>query len=457
MRSLTRPGVAVIAAVALTAGLATPAAAVDWPSATPSGLTQTAAESSSVSMTWKPVSNAERYRLQISASETMSNPTYHRSTDTAEVVTGLQPGRGYFVKVRVISADGVSRSAYSSAVRMWTSFAVPTGLTSTERDATSVTLDWAGVPNAPRYRIRIADNASMTGATAHRFSASDGTINNLAAGKTYYAQVRVITPDGLNLSSYSRTITIKPAGGEEEPEPPSGSKPLTIASFNVRCANCYKSQNLERPWSERRGVVVASILQQKPDVVGIQEASQGWLVSGGRKIDLAQFEDLRNRLRSGGTPYEVTNPHRNNCVNSKTPSSCRYQDRGASKGTKIFFNTNTVTMVSQGSQKLPGCSGCNERYVAWAILEQKSTGQKFFFADTHLEPWSNHYTLRKIQAEAMTREIGLRRPSRMPAFVVGDFNSTRYATPANAPYDEVVSHGFVDPFGHTYKSPKISS
>jgi endonuclease/exonuclease/phosphatase family metal-dependent hydrolase len=458
MRSLTRPGVAAVGAVALMAGLASPATAADWPSATPAGLSQTAAESSSVSMTWQPVSKAERYRLQISTSETMSNPTYQRSTDTAEVVTGLQPGRGYFVKVRVITADGVNRSAYSDAVRMWTSFAVPTGLKSTERDASSVTFDWAGVPNAPRYRIRIADNASMSGATAHRFAASDGTITDLAAGKTYYAQVRVITPDGLNLSSYSPIVTVKPAGGDgEEPEPPSGSKPLTIASFNVRCANCYKSQNLERPWSERRGVVVSTILQQKPDVVGVQEASQGWLVSGGRKIDLSQFEDLRNRLRSGGTPYEVTNPHRNNCVNSKTPSGCRYQDRGASKGTKIFFNTDTVKLISQGSKKLPQCSGCNERYVAWAVLEQKSTGQQFFFAETHIEHGSSYYNLRKAQTAAMMAEVDRRRPAKLPAFVVGDLNSTRYATPANAPYDEVMSHGFVDPLGHTYKSPKVSS
>ena len=457
MRSLTRPGVATVAAVALLAGLATPAIAADWPSTSPTGLAQSAATSTSLSVTWKPVSKAQRYRLQISSSASMTNATYQRSTDTAETVTGLQPGRGYYVKVRVITADGANRSAYSDAVPVWTSFAVPTGLKGTERGSTSVTFDWTGVPNAPRYRIRIADNASLTGATYHRFSNSGGTVEGLTAEKTYFAQVRVITPDGLNLSGYSPTVTVKPTvdDGEEEP-PSSGSKPLTIASFNIRCANCYKSQNLERPWSERRGVVVASILKQKPDVIGIQEASQGWLVSGGKKINLAQFEDLRNRLRSGGTPYEVTNPHRNNCVNSTTPNNCSYQDRGASKGTKVFFNTGTVKLISQGSKKLPGCSGCNERYVAWAVLEQKSTGQRFFFADTHLEPYS-HYTLRQTQSETMMREIALRRPSRTPAFVVGDFNSTRYATPANAPYDEVVSHGFVDPLGHTYKSPKISS
>ncbi|MGI9085514.1 MAG: fibronectin type III domain-containing protein [Aeromicrobium sp.] len=457
MRPFTRLlAVGTAAVLALAIG---PAAAAEWPSPTPTGLAQSSTSSSSVSLTWNPVSTAEKYRVQISASSSMSDATYHGSVGTTETVSGLEPGRGYYIRVRVISTDGTARSAYSETERAWTSFSVPTGLKATERNETSATFDWAGVPNAPRFRLKVADNPAMTGSTYHRFAESGGTVSGLAAGKTYYAKVRVITPDDLALSGYSPTLTVKPTvddGGEEE-EPPTGSEPLTVASYNIRCANCYSGQNLERPWSERRGVVVASILKQKPDVIGIQEASQGWIVSGGRKISLSQFEDLRNRLRSGGTPYEVTNMHRNNCVNSTTPSSCRYQDRGASKGTKIFFNSATVKLVSQGSKKLPQCSGCNERYVAWAMLEQKSTGQQFFFADTHIEYGSSYYNLRKAQTEAMMAEVEKRWPSSLPAFVVGDLNSTRYFSPANAPYDEVISHGFVDPLGHTYKSPRISS
>ena len=113
--------------------------------------------------------------------------------------------------------------------------------------------------------------------------------------------------------------------------------------------------------------------------------------------------------------------------------------------------------MSQGSKKLPQCSGCNERYVAWAVLEQKASGVKFFFATTHIEHGSQYYSLRKSQTSVMMDEIEKRKPSGMPAFVAGDFNSSRYATPTNAPYDEVVSHGFIDPLGQTYKSPKISS
>ena len=459
MRSVSRPG-SIIAAVALIAGVATPAFAADWPSAAPTGLTQTAATSTSVSMKWASVAKAQKYRLQISSSSSMTNPTYQGSTGTTATVKGLQAGRSYYLKVRVITVDGVNRSAYSDAVRVWTSFAVPTGLKVTKRDATSATFDWAAVSGAPRYRIQIADNSSMSGAKYVRFVESTGTVTGLVAAKTYYAKVRVITDEGLNLSSYSSAVTVKPSdgGGAEEPPPPSGDGgPLTIASYNIRCANCYTGQNLERPWSERRGPVVASILQHKPDVIGIQEASQGWLVSGGKKISLSQFEDLRNRLRSGGTPYEVTNPFRNNCVNSTTPSGCRYQDRGASQGTRVFFNTNTVKLISEGSKKLPQCSGCNSRYVSWAVMEKKSSGQKFFFADTHIEYGSSYYNLRKAQTESMMAEVDKRRPSGMPAFVVGDFNSTRYATPTNAPYDEILSHGFIDPLGQIYKSPKVSS
>ena len=458
MRSIPHTVASASAAAVLLAGLATPAASAEWPSASPTQLIQTTASSTSVSLTWKPVAKAERYRLQISTSSSMSNATYQRSTDTAETVTGLQPGRGYYVKVRVITAAGDNRSAYSGAVRAWTSFSVPSGLKTTKRDATSATLDWSDVAGAPRYRVLVADNPAMTDETAIRFPESEGTVTGLTAGKTYYAKVRVISDDGVNLSSYSPVVTVNPSGDDEEEPPPTGDGgPLTVASYNVRCANCYSGQNLERPWSERRSVVVASILKQKPDVIGIQEASQGWLTSGGKKVSLAQFEDLRNRLRSGGTPYEVTNPHRNNCANSTTPSSCKYQDRGASKGTKVFFNTATLKLVSQGSKKLPQCSGCNERYVAWAVLEQKSSGVKFFFATTHIEHGSQYYSLRKSQTSVMMDEIEKRKPSGMPAFVAGDLNSSRYATPTNAPYDEVVSHGFIDPLGHTYKSPKISS
>jgi endonuclease/exonuclease/phosphatase family metal-dependent hydrolase len=394
------------------------------------------------------VVKAPKYRLQVSTTSSMAGATYHRYTGTTGTVSGLRAGKTYYVKVRVITSAGGNLSVYSSAVKAFTSLPTPSGLKVSSISGDSAALGWSKVTGAPHYRIQLAKTSTMSGATYFRFPATEGSVTGLEEGKTYYAKVRVITPDGVNLSNYSAAVRFNT---QAKPTP------LTIASWNVRCANCYAGTNTELPWSGRRDTVVQNIKSHLPDVIGIQEASQGWLTSGGKRIELSQFEDLRNRLRSAGTSYDVTDLDRNNCVKSTTPSSCTYKDQGASQGTKIFFNTATVEKVSSGSKRLPGCSGCNERYVAWGVFNQKATGQKFFLADAHLEPGGDKYTIRKSQAATMMAEVMAKNVDHLPAFVVGDFNSTRYFSPSNAPYDEVVSHGFLDPLGQTYKSPKISS
>ena len=451
MSTLLRRFIAVLAVIALSVGvpaLYAQSASAATATPVPTGLTQTGATATSVTMKWAAVAKAPKYRLQVSTTSSMAGATYHRYTGTTGTVSGLRAGKTYYVKVRVISSTGGNLSAYSSAVKAFTSLPSPTGLTVSSISGDAAALGWSAVTGAPGYRIQLAETSTMSGATYFRFPATKGSVTGLEEGKTYYAKVRVITADGVNLSNYSPAVTFTTLAKPT---------PLKIASWNIRCANCNAGANTELPWSGRRDTVVQMIKSRLPDVIGIQEASQGWLTSGGKTIELSQFEDLRNRLRSAGAPYEVTDLDRNNCVKSTTPSGCTYKDQGASKGTKVFFNTTTVEKVSSGSKRLPGCSGCNERYVAWGIFRQKATGQKFFFAGTHLEPGGDKYALRKSQAATMMTEVMAKNVDHLPAFVVGDFNSTRYFTPTNAPYDEVVAHGFVDPLGHTYKSPKISS
>lgn len=394
-------------------------------------------------MSWTAVAKAPRYRLQVSTKSSMAGATYHRYTGTTGTVAGLRAGTTYYVKVRVITSTGGNLSAYSAAVKAVSSLATPTGLKVTSTSGAAASLDWDAVTGAPGYRIQLARTPAMASATYFRFQAAQGSVTGLEAGTAYYAKVRVITADGVNLSDYSAAVKISTTAKPT---------PLTIASWNVRCANCYAGTNSELPWTGRRDAVVQNIKSHRPDVIGIQEASQGWL----KGAEISQFEDLRNRLRAAGTSYDVTDLDRNNCVKSTTPSGCKYKDQGASQGTRVFFNTATVEKVSSGSKMLPHCSGCNERYVAWGIFAQKSTGRKFFFADAHLEPGGDKYTIRKSQGAAMMAEVMAKNVDRLPAFVVGDFNSTRYFSPSNAPYDAVVSHGFVDPLGHTYKSPKVS-
>ena len=232
------------------------------------------------------------------------------------------------------------------------------------------------------------------------------------------------------------------------------SQPLRVASYNIRCANCGGPS-----WQSRRGAVVATIKSRNLDVVGIQEASQGWLKSGGRSVDLSQFEDLRNRL---GGSWRLSDASRNNCVTSKTPTHCRYRDQGASNGTRILYNADRVTMLDSGSKKLPSLGGANARYTAWAKFRQRSSGKQFLFASAHLEPrkdsgGSRRYAnLRSSEMAATVATVKKHNPGKLPAFIVGDFNSSRFAKPSNGPYDVLVKAGYVDPLGAKARTTKTA-
>jgi endonuclease/exonuclease/phosphatase family metal-dependent hydrolase len=236
---------------------------------------------------------------------------------------------------------------------------------------------------------------------------------------------------------------------------------LRVGSYNVRCANCASGDlPLELPWLQRRGAVAASIKAQKLDVVGVQEASQGWLKDAdGNTVNKSQFEDLALQL---GDPYKLTNSHRNNCVKSTTPTDCVYKDQGASQGTRILYNSDKLELISQGSKRLSEIKAAdNDRYVAWAILEHKASGQRFFFASTHLENTGNtsgtNYSDLRIKQTQEILAVFKDKGDGLPGYVVGDFNSHKWTLPSNGPYDVMRGAGWVDPIGNTYRSTKTTS
>ncbi|MFL6064858.1 MAG: endonuclease/exonuclease/phosphatase family protein [Friedmanniella sp.] len=329
--------------------------------------------------------------------------------------------------------------------------AVPTGLRSTAVTPTTVSLAWKAVAGAPMYRIKYSASASMTNAVFHRYTAPSGQVIGLQPGTSYYFQVRVITTAGASLSAYSPVVRVATAA-KRTYNGLSATTPLRVGSYNIKCANCYAKQPNELPWSERRSAVVAAIRKQNLDVIGVQEASQGWLKdASGASINLSQFEDLQQRL---GVPWKLTNDKRNNCVKSTTPTGCVYADQGASQGTRILYNSDRVELVSSGSKLLPSKDAANARYTAWAILRQRSTGVKFFFADSHLDPDAASYDLRKKEAEVAVQTIKEKNPGNLPVISVGDFNSSRFADPTNAPYDVYIKAGFVDPLGGAANSTR---
>lgn len=330
---------------------------------------------------------------------------------------------------------------------------VPTGLKSPAQSSTSVSIVWNAASGAPRYRVQYSTKSDFSDSVYNRFTTTSAEIRGLNSNTTYYLRVRVISADGtLNLSDYSPAIstTTKTAAATAPLD-----NPLSVASYNVKCANCFGGAPDEAPWSDRRSAVVSTVKSEMPDVIGVQEASQGWLAGETRPGGLSQFEDLQERLQAAGTGYNVTNAKRNNCVKDTTPTNCVYADQGASQGTRLFYNSATVALVSQGSLALPALKSTdNSRYLAWGIFIQKSTNKKFFVGDTHLDPGNgtDYYEVRTKQAQAITAEIKKRNTENLPVLVTGDFNSHKWTTPSNAPYDVMTAEGYVDPLGNTYGS-----
>ncbi|HEY0239433.1 MAG TPA: fibronectin type III domain-containing protein [Friedmanniella sp.] len=419
----------------------------------PTGLKVTASGITTLDLSWKAVSGAPRYRVQYATTSSMSDATYKRVTEPELQLTGLASDQTYYVKVRVITADGDNLSKYSHAVKATTAkaYAAPSGLARTSATATTVALTWKSRGSGLRYRVQSADDAAMSGASYQRFSTTSGTIGGLTAGTAYWFKVRVISSSGDNLSPYSAAVKVSTsAASSSTPAPVSSTKQLRLGTFNVKCFNCEADQPNERSWWDRRADVVRDIRSQDLDVLGVQEASQAWLpkVQGGKGQDLSQFEDLRNRL--GGT-WKLTNANRNNCVKEKTPTKCRYKDQGASRDSKILYDSASVSLVSQGSKLLP--SPDDDRFMAWAILKQRSTGKKFFFVTTHLEP-SNVWNLHVQEATALAKEVAKRNPSKLPTFITGDMNAHKNTlNPSgvkdNPVFDVIVGrYGYVDPLGN---------
>ena len=440
---------------ALTASTASTAPAPTY--AVPTGLKTTVTGQGSISVSWNAVANAPGYRVQVYSRSDMSDSVYKRFTEVSGAMSGLTPNTAYFARVRVIGTAGENLTAYSPAVTFTTpsdAITTPTGFTGTTTHRT-VDLTWNAVPNAPGYRLAIATKADMSDAEWRRYyGPNTAEIRGLNARTAYYFQVRVIDEAGTSLSAYTPVLNL--ATKAEPPAPLALSNPLTVASYNVMCANCVVESDSNPnalPWSERRSAIVGNIKSRMPDIIGVQEASQGWLNEPGQTGGLSQFEDLLQRLKNAGANYAISNNKRNNCVDSTTPTNCVYADQGASQGTRIFYNAATIEIVKTGSKALPLASVPeNPRFFAWAIAKQKSTGKLFFFGDTHLSTSKadGFYELRKRQAETIVSVIKQENSAGLPVLMTGDLNSTKWQKPSNAPYDVFSNSGLVDPLGNDY-------
>lgn len=231
-----------------------------------------------------------------------------------------------------------------------------------------------------------------------------------------------------------------------------GGAVVRVGSFNVK--NVVFDRHAKKAWPKRRTAIVWQVLKNHVGVLGIQEAQntavgvfrQGW----------NQYLDLRRALNRAGGHYRLTSRAAVDCKNPVTPWRCRYQDRGASRSTRILYDASLFTKVDRGAIRYRHQVAGEAQYLAWGLFRTKSTGQRFLFATTHITSRSN-----KVKTQQWQQMIrGLRRLSqggRIPVLATGDMNASKYNHVTKQMLPAMKSAGFGDILDQRYLKARIDT
>ncbi|MEK0317318.1 glycoside hydrolase family 9 protein [Cohnella sp. 56] len=189
------------------------------PPAVPTGVTATAASSTSITLGWTAVTGATSYQIEVDGSS-----TYVSATGTSYTHSGLAAGSTHKYRVRAVNAAGTS--GWSALATATTSQnpqppAVPTGVTATAASTSSITLGWNAVTGATGYQIEIDGSSTYVSATGTSY-----THSGLAAGSTHTYRVRAVNAAGASGWSAAATATTN----QNQPQPPAVPTGLTATA-----------------------------------------------------------------------------------------------------------------------------------------------------------------------------------------------------------------------------------
>ncbi len=176
----------------------------------PGGLKVTSSTSNSVSLSWNPVTNAHRYKLERRKGTTGSWSTVSSYiSGTSRTVYSLTCDTTYYFRVSA-RGDGSPYSttfgSVSTSVSKWLECPdapAPGGLSVTSSTHNSVSLSWNSVTNAHRYKLERRKGTTGSWSTVSSYiSGTSRTVYSLTCDTTYYFRVSA-RGDG---SPYSTTF-----------------------------------------------------------------------------------------------------------------------------------------------------------------------------------------------------------------------------------------------------------
>ena len=230
---------------------------------------------------------------------------------------------------------------------------------------------------------------------------------------------------------------------------------LRVGTLNALSVALDKNSGMQKPWAQRRPVIVNHILRERLDVLGLQEVHPAKTYAPRMADGPNQYMDLVAGLNGRGARYAVTNKWAFNCENSVHRTNCKPVNREASHSTRILYNTRTVALVKHGGiQYAAQAGGNNPNYLAWAILRSKANGRQFLFTSTHLE--TRDAGIRRQQWAQQIREINRLR-GRRPVIAVGDYNAHKFSPEAAEFLPAMKRAGYGDALNQEYRVNPLRS
>lgn len=188
---------------------------------------------------------------------------------------------------------------------------------------------------------------------------------------------------------------------------------ITVMSYNIRVSNASDGEN---DWELRKAASVEMVLDQKPDICGLQEALENQVLY----------------MQKGCKGYEMVGVG---------------HDVGATKGEHMSFlyrksrlkllKWGTFWLSETPEKQSLGWDGAYQRTATWALMKERRSGKMFFFVNTHLDHVGK--VARAKGLELILEKIAELNPEGYPLIVEGDMNTT-IADPAFNGFKGIMSN-----------------
>lgn len=179
-------------------------------------------------------------------------------------------------------------------------------------------------------------------------------------------------------------------------------RPIKVITFNVRNSSAWSTQfDGIHCWENRKNAVAKMIEEEHPDAIGLQEALNDQvafmdsLLTGYQKIGVGRDD--------GDTSGECMAVYFN-------------KERFSLERSATYWLSETPQKVSKG------WDGACRRTVTMALLEEKSSGMKWLYMNTHLDHVGP--VARAESIKLLTRLAEDWAGKRIPVVIGGDMNST---------------------------------